>query len=46
MTNNENKMLSRSRKRRIDRRNKIIDDMKLLINKIKSEKEKIYKIFD
>ena len=38
--NNENKKLSRNRKRRIDRRNKINDDMKLLINKIISEKEK------
>ena len=42
--NNENKKLSRNRKRRIDRRNKCNDDMKLLLNKIKSEKKK--KIFD
>ena len=33
---NENKKLSRNRKRRIDRK-KINDDMKLLLNKIKSE---------
>ena len=38
--NNENKKLSRNRKKRIDRRNKINDDMKLLLNKIKSEKKK------
>ena len=37
--NNETKKLSRNRKRRIDRRNKIDDDMKLLLNKIKSEKK-------
>ena len=41
MTITENKMLSRNRKRRIDRRNKINDDMKLLINKILSEKKGI-----
>ena len=40
MTINENKKLSRNTKRRINRRNKISDDMKLLINKIKSEKKK------
>ena len=40
MTINENKKLSRNRKRRINRRNKLNDDMKLLLNKIKSEKEK------
>ena len=44
--NNENKKLSRNRKRKIDRRNKINDDMKLLSNKIKSEKKKKYKNFD
>ena len=38
--NNENKKLSRNRKRRIERKNKISDDMKLLLNKIKSEKKK------
>ena len=41
MTINENKMLSRNRKRRINRKkNKINDDVKLLLNKIKSEKNK------
>ena len=39
MTINENKMLSRKTKRRINRRNKNTDDMKLLLNKIKSEKK-------
>ena len=39
----ENKKLSRYTKRRIDCRNNIIDDMKLLMNKIKSEKKEIYK---
>ena len=38
--NNENKKLSRNKKRRIDRRNKINNDMKILLNKIKSEKKK------
>ena len=42
--NNENKKLSRTRKRRIDRRNKINDDMKLLLNKIRTEKKKNIKI--
>ena len=37
---NENKKLSRNKKRRIDRRNKINIDMKLLLNKTKSEKKK------
>ena len=37
--NNENKKLSRNRKKRIDRRNKINDDMNLLLRKIKSEKK-------
>ena len=41
---NENKKLSRNRKRRIDRRNEINDDMKLLIVKYKSEKRKKIKI--
>ena len=44
--NNENKKLSRNRKRRIERKNKIITDMKLLLNKIKSEKKKKNKDFD
>ena len=43
---NENKKLSRNRKRRIDRKNKINNDMKLLLNKIKSEKRKRNKNFD
>ena len=37
--NNENKKLSRNTKRRIIHRIKINDDMKLLLNKIKSEKK-------
>ena len=41
---NEIQKLSRNRKRRIDSRNKIIDDMKLLIKKIKSEKKRNIKI--
>ena len=32
--NNENKKLSRIRKRRIGRKNKLNDDVKLLLNKI------------
>ena len=40
ITINENKKLSRNRKRRIERKNKLNDDMKVLINKIKSEKKK------
>ena len=40
MTINENKMLSRNRKRRIDLNNKIDDNMKLLLNKIKTVKKK------
>ena len=46
MTINETKKLSRNRKRRIDRKNKINDDMKLLLNKIKSEEKKKYKNLD
>ena len=46
ITNNENKKLSRNRKRRIERKNKINDNMKLLLNKIKSEKRKRNKNFD
>ena len=46
MTISENKKLSRNRKRRIDRKNKINDDMKLLLNKIKTEKKKKNKISD
>ena len=44
--NNETKKLSRNRKRRIERKNKISDDMKLLLNKNKSEKKKKNKHFD
>ena len=44
MTINENKMLSTNTKRIIERRKKINDDMKLLLNKIKSEKKKKIKI--
>ena len=44
--NNETKKLSRNRKRRIERENKISDDMKLLLNKIKSKKKKKNKNFD
>ena len=40
MTINENKKLSRNRKRRIERKSKLNDDMKLLLNKIKIEKKK------
>ena len=43
---NENIKLSRNRKRRIERKNKISDDMKLLLNKIKSEKKKKNKNLD
>ena len=44
--NNENKKLSRNRKKRIDRKNKMNDDMKLILNKIKSEKKKKNKNLD
>ena len=37
--NNENKKVSRNRKRRIERNIKIDDNMKLLFKKIKSEKK-------
>ena len=41
MTINENKMLSRNKKkRRIERKLKIDDNMKSLINKIQNEKRK------
>ena len=43
---NENKKLSRNRKRRTDRKNKTNDDMKLLLNKLNTEKKKESKIFD
>ena len=44
--NNENKKLSRNTKRKINRKNKINDHMKFLLNTIKSEKKKKYKNFD
>ena len=44
--NNENKKLSRNRKRRFDRKNKMNNDIKLLLNKIKSETKKKYKNFE
>ena len=44
--NNENNKLSRNRKRRIERKSKLNDNMKLLLNKIKSEKRKRNKDFD
>ena len=40
MMNNENKKVSRNRKRRVERRNKVNEDIKLLLNKITSEREK------
>ena len=43
---NENKKLSRNRKRRIERRIKKDDKMKSLLNKIKSEKKKKNKNYD
>ena len=43
---NENIKLSRNRRRRIERRNKISNDMNLLLNKIKSEKKKKNKNFN
>ena len=43
---NENKKLSRNRKRRIIRRLNISNDMKLFLNKIKSEKKKRNKNLD
>ena len=44
--NNESKKLSRNTKRRNNRRDRMNDDMKLLLNKIKLEKKKKNKIFD
>ena len=44
--NHENKKLSRNRKRRIERKNKIDDNMKSLLNEIKSEKRKRNKNFN
>ena len=44
--NNETKKLSRNRRRRINRRNKLSSDEKLILNKIKSEKKKKNRNFD
>ena len=44
--NDENKKLSRNRKRRIQRKNKLDDKMKTLFNKNKSEKKKRIKNID
>ena len=44
--NNETKKLSQKRQRRIERKKKFTDDMKLLLNKIKSEKRKRNKNFN
>ena len=44
--NNETKKLSRNRKRRIERKLNMSDDMKSLLNRIKSEKKKKNKNFD
>ena len=46
ITVNENKKLSRNTKRRIERKNKIDENMKLILNKIKSEKRKRNKNLD
>ena len=46
INNNENKKLSRNKKRRIDRRSKISNDMKLMLNEIKTEKQKKNKNLD
>ena len=44
--NNENKKLSRNRKRRLERKSKKDNNLKLLLNKIKSEKRKRNKNLD
>ena len=44
--NNENKKVSRNRKKRTEQKNKMGDTMKILSNKIKSEKEKKNKNID
>ena len=44
--NNETEKLSRKRRPRIERKKQFSDDMKLLLNKIKSEKKKKNKNFD
>ena len=46
ISNNENKNISRNRKRRNFRRLNMSNDMKLLLNKIKSEKKKKNKNID
>ena len=46
MTINEKKMLSRNRKRRIERKIKLNDVMKIILNKIEKEKKKKYKNSD
>ena len=43
--NNENRKLARNGKRRIERKIKMDDNMKLLLNKIKTEKKKKNKEF-
>ena len=44
--NNENKNISRNRKRRIERKSKMDNNTKLLLNKFKSEKRKRNKSLD
>ena len=44
--NNENQKLSRNRKKRVERKIKMDDNMKPLLSKIKTEKEKKNEIFD
>ena len=46
MTINENKKLSGKRKRRIEQKNEMDDEVKTLLNKIKSEKKKKNKNID
>ena len=40
--NNENKKLSQNRRRRVERKIKMDDKMKLILNNIKTEKKKTY----
>ena len=42
--NNETNKLSRSRKRRTGRKNKLNGDMKLLLNKIRTERRRKIKV--
>ena len=44
--NNENKNISRNRKRRIERKSKMDNNTKLLLNKFKSEKSNIFCILN